>query len=49
MGSSTTLRIYQYSIFNHSVLESCFEMLKSSEQRYDDDIQTNFLNCSKVN
>ena len=27
----TTLRIYQYRIFHHTVIETCFEMLKSSE------------------
>ena len=25
----TTLRIYQYRIFYHSVIETCFDMLKS--------------------
>ena len=27
----TTLRIYQYLIFHHTVIETCFEMLKSPE------------------
>ena len=27
-----TLRIYQYGIFHHTGIETCFEMLKSSEQ-----------------
>ena len=27
----TTLRIYQYWIFHHTVIETCFEMVKSSE------------------
>ena len=27
----TTLKIYQYWIFHHTVSETCFEMLKSSE------------------
>ena len=27
----TTLRIYQYWIFHHAVIETCFDMLKSSE------------------
>ena len=27
----TTLQIYQYQIFHHTVIETCFEMLKSTE------------------
>ena len=37
----TTLRTYQYQIFHHPVIETCFAMLKSSEhERYYDAIQT---------
>ena len=29
----TTLRIYQYGIFHYTMIETCFEMLKSSEHK----------------
>ena len=29
----TTLKIYQYRIFHHTRIETCFEMLKSSEHK----------------
>ena len=49
----TTLRIYQYRIFHHTVIENCFEMLKSSaHEKNDDAIETinppNFYDCTEV-
>ena len=45
----TTLRIYQYWIFHHTVIETCFEMLKPSEHkkswRYSSYKSPNFLFC----
>ena len=35
----TTLRIYQYGIFHHTGIETCFEMLKSENTRNYDAIQ----------
>ena len=29
----TTLRIYQYRIFHHTVIETCFDMLKSLKHK----------------
>ena len=47
-----TLRIYQYWIFHPSVIEICFEMLKSSEheklRRYSSYKSPNFLECTEV-
>ena len=40
-----TLRIYQYWIFQHTVIETCFEMLKSPDSNYN---SSNFFNCSEV-
>ena len=48
----TTLRIYQYCIFHHTVIETCFEILKSSEHEklghYSSYKSPNFLDCSVV-
>ena len=47
-----TLRIFKYWIFYHTVIETCFKMLKSSENekltRYSSYKSHNFLDCSKV-
>ena len=49
---NTTLRTYQYWIFHHIVIETCFEMIKSSEHerlwRYSSYKSQNILDCSKV-
>ena len=43
---------YQYWIFYHTVIETCFEMLKSSEyeklRRYSNYKSPIFLDCSEV-
>ena len=46
------LRIYQYWIFNHTVIKTCFEILKSSEHeklwRYLNYKSPNFQDCSEA-
>ena len=48
----TTLRIYRSGLFHHTVIEICFEMLKSSEHekswRYSNSISPNFCDCSEI-
>ena len=48
----TTLRTYQYWIFHHTVIETCFEMLKSSEREklwcYSSYKSPYILDCSEV-
>ena len=48
----TTLRIYQYWVFYNRVIETCFDMLKSSEHkkicRYLNYKSPNFYDCSEV-
>ena len=47
-----TLRTYKYWVIYHTVIETCFEILKSSEHeklwRYSSNKSPNFLDCSEV-
>ena len=51
-GTLTIIAVDQYWIFHHSVIETCFEMLKSSEHkkslRYSNYEYSNFKDCYKV-